>query len=237
MPMEWVIDGYNFLMARTGTRLRQGPGNLERARNALLAWLARHAPEPERLTIVFDAPADAPPRLGDGKTLVADMRVIYSIGYPDADGCIAELIRVHSAPKQLTVVSDDRAVQRSARRRGAHVQPCASFERMLLARPKRPPPPSEPIEKSTGASGVERDHWLRAFEGITTEADPTPDPAMPPASGQKPAAGRRRSRRPSNPGTEKETPVLGSLADFYREMLEAPIGLSDDPSAGPDPAG
>ncbi len=56
-----MIDGYNLLHAAGLARRRYGPGQLERCRAQLLAWLAKHLTdgERERTTVVFDA-AEAP---------------------------------------------------------------------------------------------------------------------------------------------------------------------------------
>lgn len=130
MSREFLIDGYNLLMQWSGARLAAGPGNLERARTALIRAIGASAGE--AVTIVFDA--HRPSKTGVERWH-GNVRILFSAGYPDADTLIAELIRAHSHPKDLWVVSDDRAVQRQARRRRARVVPCADFESLL----ERPP--------------------------------------------------------------------------------------------------
>lgn len=117
--MPLMIDGYNLLHASGVLPSRAGPATLERARAALLGFLANALDERERKTtvIVFDA-SNAPPGLPDQYRHQA-MLVRFARGYDTADDLLDELIQEHSAPKRLTVVSSDHAVQRSARRRRA----------------------------------------------------------------------------------------------------------------------
>ncbi|MFW5835236.1 MAG: NYN domain-containing protein, partial [Pseudomonadota bacterium] len=115
MPGFVLIDGYNLLHA-TGILARGiGPGTLERARMALLGFLAASL-EPEQLprtTVVFDA-ADHPPGL-PREVEHRGLKVLFAAGYADADTLIEQLIRRDSAPRQLTVVSSDHRIQRPAR--------------------------------------------------------------------------------------------------------------------------
>ncbi|MEA1952674.1 MAG: NYN domain-containing protein, partial [Planctomycetota bacterium] len=127
--MPLLIDGYNLIITvgimgrgvgqdRLG-RDRLGQGNLERARLALLNFLAESLEPGEvgRTTIVFDA-KNAPtglPRV----VLHRGLTVRFAARYPDADSLIEELIDEESAPRNLTVVSSDHRIQRAARRRRA----------------------------------------------------------------------------------------------------------------------
>ncbi|HCA50521.1 MAG TPA: hypothetical protein DEP12_08955, partial [Planctomycetaceae bacterium] len=45
--------------------------------------------------------------------------VHFAVGYPDADTLMESYIDVHTAPRNLTVVSSDHRVQRAAKRRRA----------------------------------------------------------------------------------------------------------------------
>lgn len=244
MKFEYIIDGYNFLQARTGARIKSGPGNLRKARGALLAWLAKNCPEPAAVTVVFDAASDAARRLTHpAQTIEMGIRVLFASGHPTADELIAELCARHHHPKQLGVVSNDRAVQRSARKRGAHPLGCEAFEKQLLQRPKHSS--AEPREKSLGPKGAERDHWLEVFSSISVEPldDPTilpppPSTASHPTPSQEdtkpediPTSGtpsKRKRPKPQVPEARKPTPSLESLADFYREMLSADGSESQD---------
>lgn len=128
-----IIDGYNLLHAAGLARRRYARGQMERARRALVNLLARHLSEHarRRTTVVFDAqtaPSDA--------TAVAPQRGITVLFAPpggDADTYIEQLIRRHSAPKQIVVISGDRRLQRAASRRRGHWLDSESFHTWLLA--------------------------------------------------------------------------------------------------------
>ncbi len=112
-----IIDGYNVLHVCGFLAPRVGPGALQRARNLFLGMLARQLTPVERprTTVVFDSrETDLPPA-----DQIHDIHVEFAIEYNSADERIAVLIRQHSAPRQLTVVSSDHGVQKTARARGA----------------------------------------------------------------------------------------------------------------------
>ncbi|MGA2064717.1 MAG: NYN domain-containing protein [Thermoguttaceae bacterium] len=117
--MPLLIDGYNVLNVVGILGGGQGPGGLERARLALLNFLAESLDPPEvsRTTVVFDA-REAPRGL-PRQTLHRGITVRFAPADQEADTVIEELIRADSAPRRLTVVSSDRAIQRAARRRRA----------------------------------------------------------------------------------------------------------------------
>src|SRR5262249_21134176 len=117
--MPLIIDGYNLLNA-TGISARgRGPGNLERARQALLNTLVESLPEGEiaRTIVVFD---DSESPWGVAKELMhRGIMVKFAARDDDADSVIERLIAADSAPKRLTVVSSDHRLQRAAKRRKA----------------------------------------------------------------------------------------------------------------------
>lgn len=117
--MTLLIDGYNLLNA-SGIFARGRRGHtLERARQALLEFLADALPDEQRprTAIVFDA-KDAPPGL-PRESRFRGIQVLFAARYEEADDLIEELIRAESSPRQLTVVSSDHRIQRAARRRKA----------------------------------------------------------------------------------------------------------------------
>jgi predicted RNA-binding protein with PIN domain len=71
----------------------------------------------QRTTIVFDA-RDAPPGL-PRSVKKHGLRVRFAPRGSEADDLLEELIRKHSSPRALTVVSSDHRLHRAARRRGA----------------------------------------------------------------------------------------------------------------------
>jgi predicted RNA-binding protein with PIN domain len=117
-PGWTVIDGYNLLHV-SDVFGSEGRTSLERSREALLDWLASRLDQPERLrtTVVFDA-RDAPPGLPrSGRK--HEMQIEFAPRGGEADDVIEALIRDHSSPRQLTVVSSDHRLHRAARRRKA----------------------------------------------------------------------------------------------------------------------
>ncbi len=167
MPGFVLIDGYNLLHA-TGILARGiGPGTLERARMALLGFLAASL-EPEQLprtTVVFDA-ADHPPGL-PREVEHRGLRVVFAAGYADADTLIEQLIRRHSAPRQLTVVSSDRRIQQAARRRKARAVDSDAWYAELLARRQSAPADVPESSARPPVPLLEEDveYWLRQFGG------------------------------------------------------------------------
>jgi hypothetical protein len=120
MPKHgWIlIDGYNLLHA-SGVFGNGGRTSLESSREALLDWLgeALSDAQRERTTIVFDA-RDAPPGLPRSAEKHG-LRIQFAPRGLEADDLLEELIRSHSSPRALTVVSSDHRLHRAARRRKA----------------------------------------------------------------------------------------------------------------------
>ncbi len=119
-----LIDGYNLLHVTglSGPEINRpviAAGALQRARNALLNFLAASLDDNERplTTVAFDA-NDPPPGLPH-ESQYRGITVKFATDYESADELLEELIREASAPKQLTVVSSDHRVQRAAKRRKA----------------------------------------------------------------------------------------------------------------------
>jgi predicted RNA-binding protein with PIN domain len=170
--MLYLIDGYNLLFALGILRKRMGPDGLEKARRNLLGVLhGSFGDESHHLTVVFDA-ARPPPGV-PSETTYQGIQVRFAIGMAAADDLIEALIRKASAPRHLTVVSDDRRIKDAARRRHCVVSGCGDFLKEMERRRKpAPPPPGEQSAKPSGVSGEEARRWLEEF------ADLADDPAM-----------------------------------------------------------
>ena len=164
--MPIMIDGYNLLHASGVLPSRAGPATLERARAALLGFLANALAGHERkaTVIVFDAAA-APPGLPD-QYLHQGMTVRFARGYVNADQLIAELVREHSAPKRLTVVSSDHQVQRAARRRKAKAVDSEDWIRIRMRRRRElglAGDGDDDAKPDRLLSEAEVKHWMEAF--------------------------------------------------------------------------
>lgn len=210
MPRDLVIDGYNLLHAAGLARRRYGPGDLERARENLLRLIASQVSleQRRRTTFVFDAKDPHPAASGHGAH--ADMLVLYAQEDEEADDLIERLIAVHSAPRQLMVVSSDHRLHKAARRRKAvpidsdeFLDECA--RRAYARRSER----AEPEVKPEGhASPAELAEWLAVFDidpadlgngSPPTSPEPRAQPGSTPAAKQpvsqkKERSGQRRGR-------------------------------------------
>lgn len=238
MKIEVLIDGYNFLRARAGVRLTSGPGGLHRARAALLRWLAERCPLHHSITVIFDAARPTIPYGEPAEQTHHGIRVRFAHHYPDADSLIAELIAASHTPKQLLVVSNDRAVQRSAKRRGARPIACEAFEAHLLSQAKESPQQQERRAKRQSPSAKERAYWLEIFGNDASQAvtppevlpkrpEPTSTPPTPASPAREPKCAlpaKRPKKRERQPLNAKEIPKLGNLADFYQAMRAAEEG-------------
>lgn len=159
--MHYVIDGYNLLHALGLAHKRMGPTQLEKARLRLLGQLrGALGDEAARATVVFDA-ARAPPG-AEREQEYQGIQVLFAVGAGQADDRIEELIRRHSAPRQLTVVSDDHRLQQAARRRHCPVVKCADFMDVLERLRRHRAAPETPA-KPEAVSPQETERWLREF--------------------------------------------------------------------------
>jgi predicted RNA-binding protein with PIN domain len=116
---NWLlIDGYNLLHA-SGVLGTGGRTALEGAREAMLDWLGSVLTETQRrrTTVVFDARGAPPglPREGEKH----GMRIRFAPRGGEADDVLEDLVREHTTPRSLVVVSSDHRLHRVARRRRA----------------------------------------------------------------------------------------------------------------------
>src|SRR5262245_38157603 len=110
--MLYLIDGYNLLHV-LGIARHKG-ASLAQARARLLGRLhGALGDEGKNVTVIFDA-AHAPPG-ADAEQEYHGIQVRFAVGEYEADDLIEQLIKKASAPKQLTVVSDDHRIQQAAR--------------------------------------------------------------------------------------------------------------------------
>jgi predicted RNA-binding protein with PIN domain len=167
--MRYLIDGYNLLYKLGLLPREHGPRGLEHARQRLLDRLADSAGhEAHAVTIVFDG-RGAPAGLRDQEEY-RSLRVRFA--HEDtADGLIEELLHGESAPRGLTVVSDDHRVREAARRRGCPIVACLDvFDELGRV---TPPAEAEAPLRPEGLSPEETRQWLEEFgkAGLTDPPD------------------------------------------------------------------
>lgn len=99
---------------------------------------------------------------GDG-----DVRVVYAGAGRDADGHIRRMVLESTSPRRLTVVSSDRAVQRSARVRRCRVVDSATFLRGLVRDAGRGS--AEPVRRPQGVKGRDQTRAWMAELGVDVD--------------------------------------------------------------------
>lgn len=177
-----IVDGYNLMHQIVPVRSLQAPKGLERARASVVDRISRSVPPDQHpvTCIVFDAASGKVPDPDSPIGAVqSPVRVLFATGHPDADTMIEEMIRRHSSPHRLTVVSSDRRLLTAAARRGARGMDCQSWldrqERLSGSLPviapqtneQLTPPVPDPVPPM---SPEEREQWLRAFGVDSPEA-------------------------------------------------------------------
>ena len=172
--MTLIIDAYNLLHCTHILPDRYAlVGVTGLARLLLDSRYAR-----QRIVIVCDG---TPPR---GHLDVPGVQIIFSGPGREADAVIERLVAEDSAPRQLTVVSNDRRVQRAARKRRGQALACETFLRQITDDVRdsdrdHPEPDRGPLEPDETAA------WLAEFGYDVTEQPPQaqdPDPRDDPSS-------------------------------------------------------
>ncbi len=160
-----LIDGYNLMNVASVPVPVRGRANLEKARTAMLNFLAESL-DPEKVpqtVVVFDA-HDPPPGL-PRELRHKGLLVRFAARDEDADTLIEELINADSSPRRLTVVSSDHRIQRAAKRRRARaVDSDVWFTEVLRARHERQQAAADGPERPSGPLLEEEvRYWLRVF--------------------------------------------------------------------------
>jgi predicted RNA-binding protein with PIN domain len=167
--MTVLIDGYNLLYAMGVLHGRAGPHGLEKARRRLLGLLrGAYGERAGDVTVVFDAAGAV--RGAEEQLDYQGIHVHFAVHQQEADDLIELLIGRDSAPKRLTVVSDDHRIKQAARRRHCTALGCGEYLETLYRRRRRHDQPGEETEKAQAVSQEEMRHWLDEFAGL--EDDP-----------------------------------------------------------------
>ncbi len=175
MSYHILIDGYNLLFTAGFEGRSRGRGWLEQARQRLIKHLELHLPPAEhtRTLVVFDASVDVLKARqreledvrGEAISVSSGIQVAFAFDFDEADDMLESLIRKHSSPKSLTVVSSDNRIRKCALARRAISIGSDDF----LNRLERPISSSEAIRDDAAAradvklSDTEVQEWLREF--------------------------------------------------------------------------
>jgi predicted RNA-binding protein with PIN domain len=168
--MRYLIDGYNLLHAMGVLGGRVGPQGLAKARLSLLGLL-RGAMDKDAssVTVVFDA-ANAPPGAIDDQDHEG-IHVRFALAHAQADDLIESMIRESPTPKQLTVVSDDRRIQKAARRGRCLAVGCVEFLEDLNQRRRRRPSPATLQPEKMNDSREDLQIWMKEFAHLDDEKE------------------------------------------------------------------
>jgi predicted RNA-binding protein with PIN domain len=175
MPYQILIDGYNLLFTAGFEGRSRGRGWLEQARQRLIKHLELHLPPEEhtRTLVVFDVSVDVLKARqrdldnvrGEAVSVSSGIQVAFAFDFDEADDMLESLIRKHSSPKSLTVVSSDNRIRKCALARRAISIGSDDF----LIRLERPINSSEAMRDDAATrsevklSDTEVQEWLREF--------------------------------------------------------------------------
>jgi len=177
--IRFLIDGYNFLNASgidTQDQIFHGGTSLERNRLALLDFLVGHL-TPEELAatvVVFDGHYSR--RSNTEQFTYHGLTVRFAARYPDADSLLEEMIREHTSPRRLTVISSDHRIQRAAHRRRARFIDSDIWYRKLCARHSRRMQTTQQVQVASDKESIELspedlESWLQEFSAASKMSD------------------------------------------------------------------
>lgn len=156
--MPIFIDGYNLLCA-----IQKASDEFESMGDVRLCRiLGRYLSlTNQKGRIIFDG--TGPPdksRFDD----ISNLEVLFVGRDTDADTVIEDSIRASTAAKNLTIVSNDRRVQKATRTRKAVLIKSEAFWTVVQKELSRKRPAKEPAEKRQGLSESETEQWMKFFK-------------------------------------------------------------------------
>jgi predicted RNA-binding protein with PIN domain len=177
--MPFIIDGYNLYHAACKYHDDWASLTPDALCRLIAADMARLR---DRAVVVFDGTRTLTTDSGAGSDRV--LEVLYSGPGVSADSVIKEKIASCPSPRTWTVVSSDRDIRRSVRRRRAVSLGARDYLEDMIRRLNRPHRgPGEPSVKFQGLSSEQTgvtDRWLEAFGYDPTEIPPRPpEPVKP----------------------------------------------------------
>lgn len=163
--MDLLIDTYNLLHAPM-------PVELAGLNEERLCHLLAVGPWRKPVLVCDGKPKPGLPT----RSPVPGVRIVFSGVGKTADDWIIEAVATSHSPKQMTIVTNDRQIQKHVRRRRARVLTCEQFIRQLetlaasqLGHSDKALPPSQAQKPdSVGLSEQEVERWLKRF-GLNEE--------------------------------------------------------------------
>ncbi len=153
----FLIDGYNLL--HVVLKAEEGSGATDDL--GLCRVLSRYLTQIGTAgVIIFDGPG---PPDKSGFDNLNNLEILFAGLGADADSAIEDKISASTAPKRLTVVSNDRRLRKAARARKCTSMKSEVFWANIRRQLSRKRPTSEPAGKRLGLSDSETDKWLDAF--------------------------------------------------------------------------
>ena len=130
MALYYIVDGYNVIHSHRD----RFPGSIESGRQKLLSLISVMRPQGSsrnRIKVVFDGqPGVSSPSEGGG----VDVR--FTSG-SEADDLIKKLVAGSRNPKQIVVVTDDRAIKREVSAGGASTMTTGEFIQKLFEKTRK----------------------------------------------------------------------------------------------------
>ncbi len=152
--MPFIIDGHNLLWSVQKVNPDESPANEAQLCRIISRYLIKVK---EQGHIVFDGKGPLDKSEFDN---IPSLEVIFSGANHEADDIIEDKIMVDTAPKRLSIVSNDREIRDVAKKRKATCVKCENFWREVVNSLRRKKTPSEPPQKQTGLTEGETDLWL-----------------------------------------------------------------------------
>jgi predicted RNA-binding protein with PIN domain len=151
VSMAILIDGHNLIGKLPDLQL-DDPDDEDKLLVRLRAYRARTG---KHLVVYFDPGIayQSPARRSKGGISVRQAGTGQA-----ADELMVRDLRRHHDPRELTIVTSDRAIQRAARQHGARVIDSATFAAELSRTPEQDEPPDQPP-----LSEEEVREWLEIF--------------------------------------------------------------------------
>ncbi len=223
--MHIIVDGYNLIFQCGLQGKSTAPSSLERARKKLVRELASFSVRrvPKSCTVVFDAKT-TPVKELENDFEIAGVRVLFATDFDEADTLIEQLIRKHSTPKQLTIVSSDHRLHKSAIARRAKPIDSDVWYENNIEKDQYHPAPSKPTNGSDSSGPQVTPADLKELTCAFQMSDDELESLI-----KNPGASDRNS--PADELGIDVEPVAGGeldLEEFVDEMNPFPPGYGED---------